>query len=182
MSSSPLTAVPRLLSFSPPKPPLRHVPMRCTIQQPYSSHSRITSHLLIHRVFSCLAPRLCSHHSLALLLMTSISTQTFLPIRWPISCLMGSLLMLISSILLMSPLSCHTLDLVITSNFITSKNLSLKHPTPFHLLSSHLTLSSIPTSTNLQPLLGGSQDIFYAHHLPHVLLPLLLTLDSKVYN
>ena len=107
LSSLTLTTALRLLLFSPRKPPLRHKPL--AVPSPFIT---VTDHVESADSLSLFMPASLSLSPslLALFWMTSISA--FLPICWPRRCLTCLPLMLFSSILLTSPLSCHALDLL----------------------------------------------------------------------
>lgn len=177
MSLSSSASAPRLLLFSS-QASLRDMPLCCTIQHP-THHSRGSpciwgSPWVIESFPAWLAILLLI--SLSSFLMISTSSSSCYPTHWPPICLTSSLLMLFSSIPLIS-LSCHT------SNSITSNILCLKTPTPFNLVSSHLILSSFPTSTNFNPFfLGGAGHPTTFLCPSSVFFDLLLILHSKLYN
>lgn len=163
LSSLTLTTALRLLLFSPLKPPLRHKPLWGTIPI-HHSHRPLRSadsrSLFMPGSLSC--PHHSRHYSWWLPYLHSCRRAGHAG-AWAACPSCSSPPSHYVTTAVSCPRPSHA------SSFITSKILCLKHPTPFHLLSSALTLTSVSASTNLQPL-------SYAHHPPHVSLP------SKVYN
>ena len=161
LSSLTLTTALRLLLFSPLEPPLRHKPLCSTIPIHHSHRSRRICWFTEYfhaclPVFVPITPGIMLDDFHICIPANMLATQVL--------DLLASHALLLHPTYITTVVSCPRPSHA--SNFITSKILYLKHATPFHLLSSDLTLISVSTSTNLQAL-------SYAHHLPHVSLPLL---------